>query len=116
MSYYNTRRPKEALPLFNQIKADAGFENAGDASYYAGVINYQSGNYGEAYQDFLRIENHPYYKAEAPNWIVSSLYQQKKFDELLQYGERTLNQQRVVDMLGLQHRRRRPLAAGQIHA
>ncbi|GAB2771310.1 tetratricopeptide repeat protein [Rhabdobacter roseus] len=94
MSYYNTQRFKEALPLFNQIKEDNAFENAGDAAYYAGVISYRAGNYQEAYQDFLLIENHAYYKNEVPNWIVSSLYQLKKYDELLQYGERTLNTQR----------------------
>nr|WP_295928662.1 tetratricopeptide repeat protein [uncultured Dyadobacter sp.] len=94
MSYYNTKQPDLALPLFNQVKSEAGFANAGDASFYAGVINYQKNNFEEAYQDFKRIEDHPYYKNEAPNWIISSLYQLKKFDELLQYGERILSQQR----------------------
>ncbi|MCE7039315.1 tetratricopeptide repeat protein [Dyadobacter sp. CY312] len=94
MSYYNTKQPDAALPLFNQVKTDAAFANAGDASFYAGVINYQKNNFDEAYQDFSRVENHPYYKNEVPNWIISSLYQQKKYDQLLQYGERTLTQQR----------------------
>ncbi|TDE17752.1 tetratricopeptide repeat protein [Dyadobacter psychrotolerans] len=94
MSYYNTKQLDSALPLFNQVKADASFANSGDASFYAGVINYQKNNFDEAYQDFLRVENHPYYKNEAPNWIISSLYQQKKYDQLLQYGEKTLSQQR----------------------
>ncbi|REA64510.1 hypothetical protein DSL64_00415 [Dyadobacter luteus] len=94
MSYYNTKQPDAALPLFNQVKTDASFANAGDASFYAGVINYQKNNFDEAYQDFARVENHPYYKNEVPNWIISSLYQQKKYDQLLQYGEKTLTQQR----------------------
>ena len=94
MSYYNTKQHDAALPLFNEVKTDAGFANAGDASFYAGVINYQKNNFDEAYQDFSRVENHPYYKNEVPNWIISSLYQQKKYDQLLQYGERTLTQQR----------------------
>jgi TolA-binding protein len=94
MSYYNTKQPDAALPLFNQVKTDASFANAGDASFYAGVINYQKNNFDEAYQDFSRVENHPYYKNEVPNWIISSLYQQKKYDQLLQYGEKTLAQQR----------------------
>jgi tetratricopeptide (TPR) repeat protein len=94
MSYYNTKQPDLALPLFNQVKTDASFANAGDASFYAGVINYQKNKFEEAYQDFQRIENHPYYKNEAPNWIISSLYQLKKYDELLKYGEKILTQQR----------------------
>jgi TolA-binding protein len=94
MSYYNTKQPDAALPLFNQVKTDDTFANAGDASFYAGVINYQKNNFDEAYQDFSRVENHPYYKNEVPNWIISALYQQKKYDQLLQYGERTLTQQK----------------------
>ncbi|WP_166444665.1 tetratricopeptide repeat protein [Dyadobacter bucti] len=94
MSFYNTKQPDAALPLFNQVKTDASFANAGDASFYAGIINYQKNNFQEAYQDFQRIESHPYYKNEAPNWIISSLYQLKKYDELVQYGEKLLAQQR----------------------
>ena len=32
MAYYNTKQPDLALPLFNQVKNEAAFENAGDAS------------------------------------------------------------------------------------
>ena len=94
MSYYNTKQLDAALPLFNQVKTETSFANAGDASFYAGVINYQKNNFEQAYQDFQRIQDHPYYKNEAPNWIISSLYQLKRYDELLQYGEKILTQQR----------------------
>jgi tetratricopeptide (TPR) repeat protein len=94
MSYYNTKQLDAALPLFNQVKTEASFANAADASFYAGVINYQKNNFEEAYQDFQRVEGHPYYKNEAPNWIISSLYQLKRHDELLTYGEKILAQQR----------------------
>ncbi|WP_229238707.1 tetratricopeptide repeat protein [Dyadobacter sp. Leaf189] len=94
MSYYNTQQPDLALPLFNQVKMDASFANAGDASFYAGVINYQKNNFDVALEDFRRVETHPYYKNEAPNWIISSLYQLKEFDQLTQYGEKILAQQR----------------------
>ncbi|MCF0040983.1 tetratricopeptide repeat protein [Dyadobacter fanqingshengii] len=94
MSYYNTQQLDAALPLFNQVKTETSFANAGDASFYAGVINYQKNKFEEAYQDFQRIEDHPYYKNEAPNWIISSLYQLKRYDELLTYGEKILKSQR----------------------
>ncbi|CAG4997612.1 Cell division coordinator CpoB [Dyadobacter sp. CECT 9275] len=94
MAYYNTKQPDAALPLFNQVKTVSEFKNAGDASFYAGVINYQKNNFEEAYQDFLRVESHPYYKDEAPNWIISSLYQLKEYDRLVQYGEKLLAQQK----------------------
>lgn len=94
MSYYNTNQPDAALPLFNQVKTDPSFVNAGDASFYAGVINYQKNNFEEAYRDFSAVENHPTYKDEVPNWIISSLYQLKQYDKLLAYGEKILTQQR----------------------
>ncbi|MCE6992175.1 tetratricopeptide repeat protein [Dyadobacter sp. CY323] len=94
MSYYNTKQPDLALPLFNQVKNEASFANAGDASFYAGVINYQKNNFDVALADFRRIEDHAYYKNEVPNWIISTLYQQKKYDELVTYGEKVLTQQR----------------------
>ncbi len=94
MSYYNTQKFEQALTNLNQVKKDATFPNAADASYFAGVINYKKNNYREAYEDFLRIENDAYYKNEAPNWIVSSLYQLNDFDRLLSYGEKLLTQQR----------------------
>ena len=95
MSYYNTQKLDQALPYLDQVKTEADFANAADASFFAGVINYKQNRYRQAYDDFLRIENHPYYKNEAPNWIVSSLYQLKDFDKLLTYGERLLSQQRT---------------------
>ncbi|MCF0055484.1 tetratricopeptide repeat protein [Dyadobacter sp. CY356] len=94
MSYYNTKNLDAALPLFNQVKTDPSFANAGDASFYAGVINYQKNNFEQAYQDFIAVENHPNYKEEVPNWIISSLYQLKQYDKLLTYGEKILAQQR----------------------
>lgn len=94
MAYYNTQKFDQALTYLNQVKNETTFANAADASYFAGVINYKKSNYRAAYEDFLRIENNPYYKNEAPNWIVSSLYQLKDFDQLLTYGERLLAQQR----------------------
>ena len=93
MAYYNTQKFDQALNYLNQVKKDNTSPNAADASYFSGIINYRKNNYREAYEDFLRIENTTYYKNEAPNWIVSSLYQLKDFEQLLTYGERLLSQQ-----------------------
>lgn len=92
MSYYKTQRFDQALTYFNQIKTETSFANSVDASFYAGVINYNKNNYREALSDFQRIQNDAYYINEAPNWIVSSLYQLKDFEQLLTYGERVLSQ------------------------
>lgn len=90
MSYYNTKQEDKALDLFNSLKNQSSFSNWADASYYAGVIQYKKGNYKEAYDNFIKIENNPYYKDQVPNWIVTSLYNLDRYDELVTYGERIL--------------------------
>ncbi|GAA4432669.1 tetratricopeptide repeat protein [Ravibacter arvi] len=92
MSYYNTKQEEKALALFNSLKGNTGFANSADAAYYAGVIQYKNKNYQAAYNDFTRIENHPYYKDQVPNWIVTSLYHLNRYDELVTYGEKILKQ------------------------
>lgn len=92
MSYYYTKQEDKALALFNSLKELSSFPNAADASYYAGVIEYGKKNYQAAYSDFIKLENHPYYKDQVPNWIVTSLYNLDRYDELVTYGERILKQ------------------------
>ncbi len=90
MSYYYTKQEDKALTLFNGLKTRSSFPNWADAAYYSGVIQYKKKNYQEAYSDFTRLENHPYYKDLIPNWIVTSLYNLNRYDELVTYGERIL--------------------------
>jgi tetratricopeptide (TPR) repeat protein len=87
LAYYNTQELNRALPLLNSIKQDADLEDAPAASYYAGVINFRQGNYGEAVNDFKRVATHPIYQAEVPNFIAQALYKQRRYAELLAYTE-----------------------------
>ncbi len=87
LAYYNTQDLKRALPLLNTIKQDADLDVAPAASYYAGVINFRQGNYGEAVSDFQRIAANPTYQNEVPNFIAQALYKQRRYNELLAYTE-----------------------------
>ncbi|WP_273210850.1 tetratricopeptide repeat protein [Runella zeae] len=87
LSYYSTRQYTPALKYFAEVQRDATSDYFAPAAYYAGVIQYQNAKYTDAYRSFKSIENHPQYKADIPNWIVSSLYQAERYDELLAYAE-----------------------------
>lgn len=91
LSHYSLKQYVPALKYFAEVQRDPTSEYFAPSAYYAGVIQYQNGKYDEAYRSFKNIENHPKYKADIPNWIVSSLYQAKRFDDLLAYAGPLLN-------------------------
>ncbi len=87
LSYYSLKQYNPALKYFSEAQKDPTSDYFAPASYYAGVIQYQNNKYGDAYKSFKSIENHPQYKADMPNWIVSSLYEAERYDDLLAYAE-----------------------------
>lgn len=87
LSYYSTKQFAPALRYFAEVQQDATSDYFAPAAYYAGVISYQNGKYDDAYRNFKNIEAHPQYKMDAPNWIVSSLYQAERYDDLIAYAE-----------------------------
>jgi len=95
MAYYSKQDYARALPLLNAIKQDTGLEQSAAASYYAGTIQFRNGNFGEALADFRRVEKHPDYQNEVPNWIVQSLYKTGRQDELLAYAQPILARSRA---------------------
>jgi TolA-binding protein len=87
LSYYSLKQYNPALQYFAEVQKDPASDYFAPAGYYAGVIQYQNGKYNDAYKSFKSIETHPQYKADAPNWIVSSLYQAERYDDLIAYAE-----------------------------
>jgi len=87
LSYYSLKQYNPALQYFAEVQKDPASDYFAPAGYYAGVIQYQNGKYDDAYKSFKSIETHPQYKADAPNWIVSSLYQVQRYDDLIAYAE-----------------------------
>ncbi len=87
LSYYSTEQYKEALAVFNLLKRDPDTKFFPTSAYYAGVIQYKNNDYDGAYKSFKLIENNAQYKVDMPNWIVASLYNSKRYDEVLAYAE-----------------------------
>lgn len=93
LSYYSLKQYNSALQYFAEVQRDPTSDYFAPSAYYAGVIQYQNGKYMDAYRSFKSIETAPQYKADIPNWIVASLYQAERYDELIAYAEPLLRRQ-----------------------
>jgi len=82
--YFGRKQFDLALEKFNQIKTSPSNYSAA-ASYYAGYIEYRNGDYDQALVDLTRAEKSDSYTSLASYMIANVLYKQVKFDELLEY-------------------------------
>ncbi len=60
------------------------------ATYYYAYSEYALKNYDAALSNFLTIEDSPEYKNFVPYYITQIYYVQKKYDDLVPYGEKVL--------------------------
>lgn len=84
-SLFSLRKLDEALNQFNFVKnQDSEFAPA--ANYYAGFIEYTTGDHEQALADLKKAETHPSYATVVPYLIANVYYRQKKYDELIAYA------------------------------
>jgi TolA-binding protein len=85
-SYFALQQFDRAYTQFEELKrTDNKYQFP--ASYYAGYINFEKGEYDRAYYDFKRAEQNEAYAAVVPPLIVKVLYKQKRYDELIDYAQ-----------------------------
>ena len=88
-AYFTRKKFKEAQPLFNNIKySDNVYSSA--ASYYAGYIASQQGDYQEALEDLRRAEQEESYARVTPYLIASIFSKQDKPERVIEYGEKMI--------------------------
>jgi len=83
-SLFNQRKLNEALDQFNFMKGLGG-QYGPAASYYAGYIEFNNGDYPNALTDLRRAETNQSYSLIVPYMIAQVLYKQKKYEELQTY-------------------------------
>jgi tetratricopeptide (TPR) repeat protein len=76
--------------LFEAKQADSDFKQA--ATYYYSHIAYEQGDYQTALEGFLALDNDPIFKPLVPYYITQIYYKQKKYDEVIAYGPKALQQ------------------------
>ncbi len=94
-SLFSQRNLKGSLDQFNTIKA-AGGQYGPAASYYAGFIESQAGDYDNALIDLKRAEANSSYATVVPVLIANVYYQQKGDNELIAYAESALKREAVA--------------------
>ena len=95
-AYFTRQKFKEAQPLFNSIKSSNNVYSSA-ASYYAGYIALQQGDYDEALDDLRRAEQEESYARVTPYLIANVFSQQRKYDRLIEYGEKMIERGRDSD-------------------
>jgi len=89
-AYFTQKKFDAAIKNFNEIKTQEGQYKAG-ASYYAGYITYQQGEYAESLADLKRASQSDSYARLVPYMISNVYYKQKDYKSLQQYAEPLLN-------------------------
>ncbi len=84
-SYLMKKEHDLASRGFYEIK-DVNNSYASPARYYFAHISYLKENYQTALTDFRRLSDHPKFGPIVPYYISQILYNQKKYEELLDYA------------------------------
>lgn len=86
-AYFSQQKFDKAKPFFNQVKiTQSSYSNA--ANYYTGFIAFENGNYTEALSDLRRAGQEDSYAQAVPYLIANIYYKQKKYEDLINYGEK----------------------------
>ena len=94
-SYFGFKEFENAKEQFDIIKrGENQYTHA--ASYYAGYIEYVNKEYDKALYDFEKAEKNESYSAVIPYLKANIYYQQKRYDQLIEYGQQVLDQQQDV--------------------
>lgn len=88
-SYFTRKDFNKALQQFNKIKTTNNRYTYA-SSYYAGFVEYRNEEYSQALVDLQRAEQNEAYAAIVPYMIANVYYQQKRWDDLIDYGEQVL--------------------------
>ncbi len=89
-SYFSQRKFDNALESFNVLKRQSGPWSSA-ASYYAGYIEYEKGEYDKAIADLERARKNEAYAAVVPGLLANLYYRQKRYDDLIAYSEQILS-------------------------
>ncbi len=99
-AYLAQKQFDQSKPYFDQVKTKPGSYN-GAANYYAGYISFRNGNYAEALSDLRKAGQEESYAENVPFLIASIYYKQKKYDELISYGEKALVEKNAKNLANI---------------
>lgn len=93
---FNLKKLKEAGQQFAFVKNQGG-QYGPAASYYAGFISYQEGDYATALTDFKRAELNASYAQVVPHLIAAALYYNRQYDEVIAYANTVKDRENLTN-------------------
>ncbi len=88
-SNFAERNFDSALEYFNVLKRQNNSYSAA-ANYYAGYIEYELKQYDKAIIDLEKAGQNEAYAAVAPSLLANLYYKQRRYDDLISYGNKVL--------------------------
>ena len=89
-AYFTLQRFAQAKPLFNTIRSIKNDPNYFDANYYYGFLAFRDGQYTDAMESFMIVENNKSYASVVPYYIAQVYYIQGKKEEAITYVQNKL--------------------------
>lgn len=93
-SHFQEEQLDEGADLFFQMKDQTSIYYA-PGVYYLAHINYKKEKYATALKGFQSLEGHPQFGDVVPYYIVQVLHYQNEFEQLVQYGQKFLDNKDV---------------------
>ena len=93
-SYFTRKEFEKAAPCFNEVKTKNN-KYTYAASYYAGYSELKNGTYADALTDLTKAETNEDYKNLVPHMITNIYYRQGRYDDVITYGEKALQNSAV---------------------
>ncbi|KAA3438098.1 tetratricopeptide repeat protein [Rufibacter hautae] len=88
-AYYSKKNYAKAKELFDRNKKGT-HQYTSASSYYAGYLAYREGDYIGAKLDLQVAEKDETYRPVVPYMLTEVLYKEKNFQEVISYGEKSL--------------------------
>ena len=92
-AYFFKKEFNKAKNLFSQVKTSKTYYYP--AHYYHGFISFMEGDYETALADFNKVTESNYFGQVVPYYITSIYFQQKKYDQAIEYAKPLMDDKRL---------------------
>lgn len=101
-TYFQTQDYKRAAKALYEVKG-TNSKYAAPASYYFAHIEYLRGNYDGALVAFMQLKDNKSFASIVPYYILQIYHKQKRYKELIAFGEPMLGNSKGVNDIDLHH-------------
>lgn len=97
-AYFRKENYRQAKTYFRDISRDRNSDYYTQTNYYLGLCYFFEGNYAEAVSSFMQVSNDRKYSRDIPHYIAQIYFAQRKWDELIEYVEPKIYDNRLRNL------------------